>query len=466
MEKISDQKKISNCKNRYLFLFLTFMTILPFSSQEKLKEKLEKKIKEQTEEISTLTNLLKTKILENDNFPSNQNMTFSYTKISKYIIKNAKNREQDYFYCTLREIIGNPLSGLTDSFLRNLMFAHKKKFKNGKLKKIEICKFDEEFENELELVLGEKIDFEKDVISGEKVYKFVSLLLHYLQEIKGIPISHSYVLHTMSNIFELDIDQKFKKKLRIQNMFPKSQISSVLFDLNMRQLLRGFLAECVIKKQIKKKFNFWFDELMLESELDLQSRKLTGRTVENSRRKYERIFGLKNFDFEELAIREQKTRKNLSHIFWHVNHPENVLKNNLCFECHEWVKMISKDLGRIYSITGSVRFDSSYDQVIDKKLENLRKKHIEVGANRATPDATERTMVLKQMAQRGNVRAINELAQNQYFGNFDQGVPVDRERAFQNYQRAAELGDIHAEANVGILKFQSKKIFEKFFNFF
>ena len=65
------------------------------------------------------------------------------------------------------------------------------------------------------------------------------------------------------------------------------------------------------------------------------------------------------------------------------------------------------------------------------------------------------------MAARGDLRAINQLAQDQYFGNVNQGVPENREEAIRNYERAANLGDVRARANVAILNFQKARTEEE-----
>lgn len=148
--------------------------------------------------------------------------------------------------------------------------------------------------------------------------------------------------------------------------------------------------------------------------------------------------------------------------YWHNFYPENVYGENICLDCFHWLKLAFKDLPRIYNLVGQDRHDAPSDQKINKKLDDLRrnmkkdKKNYNEKSQEKNPEKSERMMIIQQMADRGNVRAINEIAQHQYFGNYDHGVPVNRAQAFENYARAARLGDINAEANVGILKFQSK----------
>lgn len=73
----------------------------------------------------------------------------------------------------------------------------------------------------------------------------------------------------------------------------------------------------------------------------------------------------------------------------------------------------------------------------------------------------DRNRLLLQAARRGNLHAINQLAQERYFGNVDQEVGQNRFDAIQYYERAANLGDQRAVANVGILKLQNARTNEE-----
>jgi TPR repeat protein len=53
------------------------------------------------------------------------------------------------------------------------------------------------------------------------------------------------------------------------------------------------------------------------------------------------------------------------------------------------------------------------------------------------------------------------MAQDQYFGNVDQGIDQNRQEAIRGYNRAANLGDRQAMANVAILSFQTSRTEEE-----
>lgn len=398
-----------------------------------------------------------------------QNMTYSFEKISEYIINNEIDRERDYFYCSMRAIISDPLTSISDLLIKNLILAKDKKFKNGGKELIKLCEFDKEFEFEVEVALNGKIDV-KSVFDGKKNYHVASLLLDYLKELKFESIRNHMVLHTLSNLVEIDIDNKFKSVLNTQKMYME-MFKDNFFDIFSRQILRGLLAECSIKKNLRKNFGFWFDQILTMEEQAVHSMAVGGRSYLDRERLHSEIFGVKNYSFyPETVVEEVNRGKEMEYSFWHNHYPEKADHKNICFECKLWLKLVAKDIPVVYRSYSRHRSESPWSHVIDKRTEKMRngmnkeklenfKQGKKQEVKKEQPGKSERMMIIGQMANRGNVRAINELAQHQYFGNFDQGIPVDREEAFRNYRRAAELGDVNAEANMGILSFQSKSFF-------
>lgn len=421
----------------------TITLLISFISLIKSEESREQIFKQKVgEPVSKEIRIDIEKILQN-NVISNQNMTVTYETILNYIQRYSKKREKDYFFCAMRLILSNPFSQISDSFLRNLMFAKNKKFNNGNYNLLEFCEPDDLFEMQVMENFGEKIDFE-EIFEGKNNYYLVSKIVNYLQETNISPPHHAFVLNVLNNVFDIKVDSKFKKALELKNAYVKF-FENEIFDLNVRQLIRNLLAECSIKQKIKEKFQFWFDDIKLES---VNDEVLNGLEHEK----------VNILDIEEVNL-TQKDRDNseiMNSSYWHFFYPENNVKTNICFECENWLKLAAKDTMELYRLIGDYRLLRPKDTLIDVKAEKLRESNKKRGNKGKSKDyLSERMMIVTQMAERGNVHAINEIAQNQYFGNIDQGIQPNRELAFENYQRAARMGDVNAEANIGILKFQS-----------
>lgn len=143
--------------------------------------------------------------------------------------------------------------------------------------------------------------------------------------------------------------------------------------------------------------------------------------------------------------------------------------NQTCLKCDELLKLLSTHFISVYLVKSNSRTVSPYQYLIDSQANieresNLEQKKKEESKAREALNAwnsnqgirdTDMNRLVEQMAERGDVRAINQLAQDRYFGNIPEGIEPDRQEALRNYQRAADLGDANAQANLGIIKFQT-----------
>lgn len=244
------------------------------------------------------------------------------------------------------------------------------------------------------------------------------------------------------------------------------------------QVVINFFAKCAKHGLLANRFQgFSFQDILPENPLHFPFLKLPvtfptfqplHMTQETKPDLILRIFYPKQYEL----YREQIPVKNrlFGFLHDHLNYPNFInMGTQTCVKCEELLKSLAPHFISVYMVKSNSRTVSPYQYLIDSQANSEREDYLhqqkkEESRIREVMNSwtstqgirdTDMNRLVEQMAERGDVRAINQLAQDRYFGNIPEGIEPDRQEAMRNYQRAADLGDANAQANLGIIKFQT-----------
>lgn len=136
--------------------------------------------------------------------------------------------------------------------------------------------------------------------------------------------------------------------------------------------------------------------------------------------------------------------KNFPYMYNQLNFPRQIGMPNCINDCESTMKVLQLVLNKIYP--------SAKDN--DKPIENYQfKDHLR--KNSKDNNGTDYVLVIRQMAENGNIQAQYAMGQAYYFGNPNEGIQIDHERGLNYYRRAAQENR-DAAADLGILHLQGK----------
>ena len=424
---------------------------------------------------------------------SNEKSSFGtpdgYKYMAKYIKKNSPQNEVDYFKCALIHLILNPNDSANDPLIFEILLKTGQKLSQKKTKKTEkankvasLCVFKEEIKSSK---IFKQLDFEGFVEGKNNAY-FASILVKELSSKLPSVKEYGYVLKVLSNIFGVEIHPEMEANDLDTEDLSSDLVSNRAIAHSHRKLIYEFLAECATLKHLRNQLGLDLDFLQSDEERRFKFKRNHLKLVERLLNHDKASPGRTESDSDDLELYGELLnspgtensdicyKNELFMSFSHLYSPSPVKHTYSCYPCEIVIKGAAKE---IVTLTmhrnmrekdkGSGAFSNMDKHFIDQNTDKIRQKikeesfqnpnkNVDEKKREVLPGYSDRMLVMQQMANRGNVRAMNQIANMLYFGNDAHGVAVDRDRAFDNFRRAAAMGDDLAQTNLGILGLSSK----------
>lgn len=412
-----------------------------------------------------------------------QNLDLNFAEILKYISeKEPRERERDYIMCGLKLIMDTWNSKLYEDLVYKIITNYGKEIKNSEGKiPFRSCEFKFRELSSMKKIFGLFFEPER-LLTGKDNLRLMAKLLIYLANERRIFLFKSiYTLHTLSNLFWVDIDLDF--------YYMENQITKLYGqnkkNLYFNQIVNNQISKCSYSRYFFNKVGFSYSDLFvverlknpengqiipktgdIEEEADQIIDNFEGGIGEEQDSKV--TYGVQKFSLNknsksDYGVREIKGIMKDYH--WHLNYPiptenEYTHKENdkLCLKCKNSILLVAQHLSNVVGKFQQFLDIEESEYLITEKTRFFQNK---TEKENLKQNRSDYLALLEQMAARGENEAALELAQEYYYGNDEMGIPRNENIANQFYREAADRGDPWAVANYALMKFNCKKNFLK-----